>query len=391
MAGNDIHELAQSGLAALRAGNASVARTRFEAVVARGGADASIFLALAIAYHRLNDATSALQAVNQALAREPQNLRALIFKADVLDQMEDRKGAAAYYLAAVRAVPNGAELPPDLRADLARAQSQCGRLAGTLEQALVSRLGGTERLTANSSPRFRESLDILLGRKPVYLQDPRYYYMPGMPQKSFYDRGDFPWIESLETHTAEIRTELLSVLAEPAAFRPYVQGAVNRPQHAQGGMVNNPDWSAFYLWKDGELITENAARCPRTIDVMKSIPMVHVVNRSPSVLFSLMRPGAHIPAHTGLVNTRLICHLPLIVPKGCTFRVGNEERDWVEGQTWVFDDTMEHEAWNRSQETRVVLLFEVWQPALTMNERDDVCAMFAAIDAESGVKPVWEI
>ena len=116
-----------------------------------------------------------------------------------------------------------------------------------------------------------------------------------------------------------------------------------------------------------------------------------MTNRSPSILFSLLRPGARIPPHTGFVNTRLICHLPLIVPEGCHFRVGNEVRKWVEGQAWVFDDTMEHEAWNDSGETRVILLFEIWRPELTIEERGLVNAMFEAIDTHSGRKPAWEI
>lgn len=111
----------------------------------------------------------------------------------------------------------------------------------------------------------------------------------------------------------------------------------------------------------------------------------------PSVLFSLLRAGAHIPPHNGLVNTRLICHLPLIVPPSCAFRVGNDIRVPVEGKAWVFDDTMEHEAWNGSDRARVILLFETWRPELTEEERGLVSAMFDAIDAYGGQKPAWEI
>jgi aspartyl/asparaginyl beta-hydroxylase (cupin superfamily) len=113
--------------------------------------------------------------------------------------------------------------------------------------------------------------------------------------------------------------------------------------------------------------------------------------RSPSILFSLLRPGARIPPHTGILNTRLICHLPLVVPPRCGFRVGNETREWVEGKAWVFDDTVEHEAWNFSDRTRVILLFEVWQPDLTASERDLVSAMFEAIDSDRGVPADWAI
>ena len=121
------------------------------------------------------------------------------------------------------------------------------------------------------------------------------------------------------------------------------------------------------------------------------IPLAIVTNRSPSVLFSLLRPGARIPPHTGLVNTRLICHLPLIVPPECGFRVGNDTRTPVEGKAWVFDDTIEHEAWNRSGQTRVILLFETWRPELSVEERAFVGAMFNAIDEYTGQKPVWSI
>ena len=80
-------------------------------------------------------------------------------------------------------------------------------------------------------------------------------------------------------------------------------------------------------------------------------------------LFSVLEPGTHIPPHNGMLNTRLICHLPLIVPPGCRLRVGSETRTVEAGKTMIFDDSMEHEAWNDSGETRVVLLFEIWRPS----------------------------
>lgn len=86
-------------------------------------------------------------------------------------------------------------------------------------------------------------------------------------------------------------------------------------------------------------------------------------------MFSVLKPGAHIPPHTGVSNTRLVVHLPLIVPRHCRFRVGNETRTWTKGEAWVFDDTIEHEAFNDSEETRIILIFDVWQPAITPAER----------------------
>ena len=146
-------------------------------------------------------------------------------------------------------------------------------------------------------------------------------------------------------------------------------------------MLENPDWSAHYLWKNGAPVPENAARSPKTMAALEQVPLPRIPGRSPMAIFSLLQPGTRIPPHNGFINTRLICHLPLIVPPGCGFRVGNEVRPWEEGRAWLFDDTIEHEAWNDSDRPRAILLFEVWRPELSEEERALVCAMVQAIDS----------
>jgi aspartyl/asparaginyl beta-hydroxylase (cupin superfamily) len=115
---------------------------------------------------------------------------------------------------------------------------------------------------------------------------------------------------------------------------------------------------------------------------MQILPFPDIPRAGPSIMFSLLKPGTRIPAHTGTHNTRLICHLPLIVPPDCGFRVGNETRQWEVGKLIIFDDTIEHEAWNDSAEERVVLIFEVWRPELSEQEKREVTALFAASQAE---------
>jgi aspartyl/asparaginyl beta-hydroxylase (cupin superfamily) len=260
----------------------------------------------------------------------------------------------------------------------------CGRYAAQFEAFLRQRLVAQGLVERRSSGRFGDSLDLLTGKKKIYFQEPRQYFFPGLPQIQFYDRDDFPWLDQVEAATADIRAELIEVLKQESAFRPYVEGNPGLPQTDPQGMLNNPEWGAFYLWKNGAVVPENAARCPKTLNALADVPLARVRNRSPSILYSLLRPGARIPPHTGEVNTRLICHLPLIVPDNCSFRVGNDTRAPVEGGAWVFDDTIEHEAWNGSDRTRVILLFEIWRPELTLEERDLVSAMFEAIDAYNG-------
>lgn len=387
----DTRSLARSGVEALRRGDASAARASFERIVATGHADASACVGLAYACRSLKDDAASRAAVDKALALEPRNLRALILKADHLADQGDARAASSFYLAAVKIAPPADQMPDDLRREVGRAQAMCDRYAAQFESFLKERLLETGLAEGRSAHRFIHSLDILFGKKKVYVQQPRYYFFPELPQIQFYDRNDFPWLDGIEAATATIRKELIEILKEDSAFTPYVQGEANRPHSEEEGMLNNPAWSAFYLWKDGEVVADNAARCPNTMRALADAPLTRVRGRSPAVLFSLLRPGAHIPPHNGFVNTRLICHLPLIVPPACALRVGNETRIPVEGKAWLFDDTIEHEAWNRSDRTRVILLFEIWRPELSEEERALVSAMFEAIDSYGGAKSAWGI
>jgi len=105
---------------------------------------------------------------------------------------------------------------------------------------------------------------------------------------------------------------------------------------------------------------------------------VHLAGTCPNVMFSVLHPKAKIPPHHGESNARLVAHLPLVVPEGCLFRVGYDNRRWVEGEVLIFDDTIEHEAWNDSDEIRVVMLFDVWNPLLSVEERAIVQKMAEA-------------
>jgi aspartyl/asparaginyl beta-hydroxylase (cupin superfamily) len=387
----DAGALVRTGVEALRRGDARTAREAFERILAAGTGGADACLGLAHACVRLEDYPGARAAVDRALALEPANTRALMLKGDYLAHEGDERAASSFYLAAVKSAPPADRLPPELRAEVARAQRMCEHYAAKFEATLRAGVlaGGVEQRP--SAARFVHSLDILFGRRKIYYQEPRYYYFPELPQVQFYPREAFPWMDRVEAATAEIRDEFRQVFEDPSRFAPYVQGDPRRPPNEQRGMLDNPDWSAFYLWREGRIIPENAARCPATMRTLAEVPLSRVPSRSPSVLFSVLRPGARIPPHNGMVNTRLICHLPLVVPPDCGLRVGNETRTPVEGRAWVFDDTVEHEAWNLSDRVRAILLFEVWRPELSEEECRLVTALFEAIDAHAGERVAWQI
>ena len=221
---------------------------------------------------------------------------------------------------------------------------------------------------------------MLKGAREIFPQQPSVFYYPYLAQRQFFERAEFEWTAEIEAATPAIREELLALIETDAEFRPYVEDEPDRPARDFHGLNNDPSWSALYLWKDGKPIEENARRCPRTVEALGRVPLSRIGRRTPAVLFSRLEPGAHIPPHTGMLNSRLICHLPLIVPKGGWLRVGNETREWEEGKLLIFDDSIEHEAKNPTGELRIILLFDIWRPELSEAERQGISAIFDAID-----------
>lgn len=378
---SEAEAIIRSGWAALQQGDARQARMLFERVTTTGQANAQVWLLLALACRGANDAKAEEGALDRLLAIEPQNLRALIMKGDVKGKTGDTRGAARFYKKARQIAATLGQLPPDLAAEMGRIESF---LRDADRQFRAHLEGWLADKGVEETDRFRESLDIMLGEKQVYFQQPTSYYFPRLPQIQYYERSDFPWAERIEAAAADMRAEILAVLNEGGAFSPYMVADPNRPRSDFHGLVDNPEWSTFHLWEKGQPIEANVARCPRTFEVLRDVPLAFISVRSPTVMFSLLRPGARIPPHHGMLNPRLICHLPLIVPPGCGFRVGNETRQWEEGKLLVFDDTIEHEAWNDSGENRMLLIFDIWRPELTEEERRAVATMFEAVDSFGG-------
>ena len=135
----------------------------------------------------------------------------------------------------------------------------------------------------------------------------------------------------------------------------------------------------YHLWHDSRPIPEHLEKCPKTAAVLKQLPLCDIELYAPGAYFSVLQPHTRLPPHTGTTNTRSIVHLPLITPPGCGFRVGSQIREWQRGEAWVFDDTIEHEAWNDSDQVRIILLFDIWNPLLTRAEQDLVRSLTIGI------------
>ena len=229
----------------------------------------------------------------------------------------------------------------------------------------------------------QRAADTWLGRRPIYSNHCEGLHYPFLPADEFFDAEHFPWLGELEAATPTIVAELEAILADPkAALTPYISLPSGVPENKWSPLDKSLDWGAFHLWKEGERFAEACARAPRTAALVESLPICHIEGKAPNVFFSILKAGSHIPAHTGVTNVRSVIHLPLIVPEGCEFRVGGETRSWVEGRAFAFDDTIEHEAWNRSERDRVVLIMDIWNPYLSDHERAMVCRLYGAADAQ---------
>jgi aspartyl/asparaginyl beta-hydroxylase (cupin superfamily) len=250
-------------------------------------------------------------------------------------------------------------------------------MSSNFEAHLMSVLA-SRGLGEASTERVNHAVGLLLGKRQIFLQQPTNFYFPELPQIEFYERREFPWVEELELQTPRIRSEAQAILGS-AGWAPYIESETRRPNTNANPLLQDSNWSAFYLIKDGGEVPLNAGRCPATMAALREVPLCRT-GRTPSVLFSLLRPGTRIRPHHGFMNTRLICHLPLIIPEQCALRVGNETRVWRQGEVVLFDDSVEHEAWNLSKELRVVMIFDVWRPELSEKERTLVGAMLEAVD-----------
>jgi hypothetical protein len=367
---------ARRGINALQRGDFATARDAFATVTASGTAAPQAWLFLAQACEGLDDRPQALLALDHVLSADAGNPFALLMKGDFHARSGDDRAAVSFYRMGLRRAADLQQLPGDLPERVRRAEAAVAaaeeRFEGELQRVLA------ERGIKAVPPRFTEALAIASGKQPVYLQQPTSFYFPGLPQTPWYPREMFPWVAELETAVPQMRAEIEGVLADEQGVEPYVQEEAKRASRGHS-LLNDARWSAFHLFKAGERVEENAARCPLIMRLLEVLPIPAIKGRSPMALISILKPGTHIPPHHGMINTRLICHIPLVVPDGCRLRVGAETREVVEGRAMIFDDSFEHEAWNHGDAVRAVLLFEIWRPEISEDEKVALTAMFEAV------------
>ena len=335
---------------------------------------------LAIAHANLSrlhtlegNATAALEAITQAITAEPTAWGAHFEKAHLLEAAGRQREAAMAWASGLQYMPEGARTSPQLQHVVQQAMAAASANQEQLTLFLGERLHGLREGRGHRElERFNHSLDILSGRRSFVTARPLMLPIPRLPAIPFFHREDFEWVPQVEAAFPAVLEELHGLLASNESFEPYIQTAAGQPKGQFEALDQKLDWGAYFLWKNGQRIDAHADRCPRTEAAIALSPQISVPQRAPVIFFSALKPGTHIPPHNGATNARLTVHLPLIIPPDCGLRVGEETHVWEPGKLVLFDDTIRHEAWNRSNQLRVVLIFDVWHPMLTPLEREMV-------------------
>lgn len=376
------------GMNALRQGDYKAAAEAFEQAVAADPQSGALLRNLASAHRGAGDDEAELAALERALDIDRRDLIAWMRKAE----LHQRRGENGEAFEAWNGALALAEPLKPWSGPMAQALEQGARFVAeavvTMRGVIDDRLSPiAAELDELELRRSRAFVSAALGQRRVFTNECHGLCYPFLPADEFFDDRHFPWFAELAAATDAIRAELTELIKDPGeALRPYVRMESGVGENKWSELDNSLNWGAIFLWEYGEPNRPVLERCPETARVLESLPVSHIPGRAPSAFFSMLKPHTRIPPHTGVTNTRAIIHLPLIVPEGCGFRVGGEVRPWIVGRPFAFDDTIEHEAWNNSDELRSVLIFDVWNPHLTERERDVIARYYEAADA-AGFNP----
>ncbi len=382
---NHVPTLNQIGGFSLRQGDFTGALQAFMRVAALDGANPQAHVNVALVHKASKNEEGEEAAIKAALTADPMDLLALLMRATRLERHGDRHKASSAFAAVATVAPPMAQLHPELHGAVQYAinykTAYDNDLGLFMDQFLKPHFAAHQ---GENLQRFGTAVDIMLGRARRYDSRSELFHYPNLAPIEFFERAQFPWLDAIEAATETIREEFLALAENQAGFVPYITYGADQPLNQWRQLNHSLNWSAFHLLKDGEEVVDNTKQCPRTMALLNDVPKPKQIGRTPSAMFSLLKPQTRIPPHVGVSNVRLVTHLPLIIPDNCSFRVGNTTREWVEGRAWVFDDTIEHEAWNLSDKLRVVLIFDIWHPHLTEAERNMITAMNAGLNAFVG-------
>ena len=348
----------------------------FERALAARPLEVALHHQLAVAHQQVLMADGAESVLDAICAELPAAFTSQLHRARLRELRGDTRGAAILYLRALTTAQfrgfwcDEGSTPEWLRKAVIHAMdvAHAGRIALFQEwlDPLVAQYGDDEMMRVAKCVAMH--IGLAEPARPDPRQRPSFLYFPDLPVQPVFDRQAFA--DELEAQTAQIRAELMQVRAQSVPFHDHV------PEARRDALTRGGSWDAYFFWRDGVRFDAHHAACPATSAALAKLPLDVVPDRGPEVCFSIMQPGAHILPHRGVTNTRAVFHLALDIPEGCALDlVGVRELAWREGASFVFDDTFEHQAWNRSDRPRAILLGDIWNPHLRPAERSAIAAL----------------
>ncbi|NUS38035.1 MAG: tetratricopeptide repeat protein [Lysobacter sp.] len=391
--------LAQHASVLVAGGDWRAAADLLAGPAARADAPFGLLARQALVLATLGDARAAIPSFRRALEARPDEFALRLGYAEALDAAGEADEAVVAYFRALSDAQqrgrwlNDATTPPGMRARVQHAMDRvvAGRQA-FLMQVVTPHVDAFGR---DAMARVLEAVDVYLGMRASPPRDPRqqpkFFWMPSLPATAFFDRVLFPWYDALESQAGAIRAELTARLGDGGEMEPFLgtrDAAATAPYLA--GDAGSHAWDAYFFFRHGERFDAHHAACPRTSAALEQVPLTRIREHAPEVLFSLLSPRSHITPHHGVTNTRVVTHLPLIIPPGdCALVVGGETHRWQEGRCVTFDDSFLHEAWNRTGELRVVMILDCWNPYLEEAERialKDIVERIGDFNAAAGLR-----
>ncbi len=331
----------------------------------------------------------AMQALLQAAALAP---AAPIIRLN-MGQLHERAGdhdaaTRAYFLAVMKARAQGlwiddASVPPALLPQVLHAMHFVEQHRDAVLLALMNPLNA--RFGANAMRRVQQSLDIYLGhdltRPQSPLQRPLFLYVPGLSETPYLDPAQFDWVEQALDLRCEIAREAQAVLTQASGITPFLEATndADLSAYLRSSTPAKAGWDAYFFYRHGNRFDAHLQQCPAATQLLNALTKIDIAEHAPEICFSVLAGGTNILPHTGVTNSRVVAHLPLILPGQCALKVAGIERAWRIDEVLIFDDTFEHEAWNRSPSERVILLMDTWHPDLHAEEREAIAEIVREI------------
>lgn len=369
----DLRLAAAQGLMALD--RHAEAAARLEALTAASPEIGEAWMRLGACRVRLGDPAAAIDSLERGLARMPDAFLARLQLAECLQATGRADEALVHYFRAVTTAQakgrwlNDRTTAPELRD---RVRGAMGIIDAGRRALFFSAIAPLQQQYGEGElRRIALALEGYLGLGPNGSPDPRqkptFLYVPDLEPEPYFDRSLFPWYDALERATDAIRAELQQVLQAREGLQPFLDFSGGARKGDFLGSRQDLDaaaWDAYFFYRHGEAYAEHLAACPATAAALAQVPLTRIDAHAPEVLFSLLSPGTTIKPHHGVTNSRVVTHLPLVVPPDCALEVGGVRHAWTEGRCVTFDDSFLHAAWNHSGRLRVVMILDTWHPRL---------------------------